>query len=220
MFNSWNLVFEGGVGAGKSSTCALLEKNYGYYHVKEYMSFVGNSEGAGLSMLPPKERFRFFLNIEKARIDNVWASSGHRPLAIDRCFLSILAFEFGQRSMGKDSVSADDIHALGRDEEFRILVPDKLVFLDLPEEDRAKRVGQRDKVVRGDLVSPEFNDAIRVFFKRIQGNFNVEWIRSDNFSPIEIANQFSSLDENKETRASGGMASKIPEIFLEAYIGS
>jgi thymidylate kinase len=213
----FKLALEGGVGAGKSSTCAMLENKHGFFHVKEYMSFAGNHTGATLSALLPKERFRYFLRVERTRVESASKHSSGRPYAIDRCFLSILAFEFAQRSLGKASISVDDIRSLFHEENLLVMVPDKLIFVDIKEETRVQRVTQRKKVVRGDLVSPPFSDAVRAFFKGVQNCFEVEWINGDVITMEELVRACLSVHKALSHERSGTITGKIPEAFLEIY---
>lgn len=213
------LAIEGGVGAGKSSTSAELQSRHGFYHLKEYMSFAANNAGTFLAGLEPDARFRYFLGIENTRVNDALKDAGDRPLVVDRCYLSILAFEFAQRRLGKAAISADGIRKLLADTCYNILIPDVIVFVDISEHTRMHRVNQRAKVVRGDLVSPEFNNSVRSFFGRISSCLEVKWLNGDVLSSEELV--LECLDTHKlacsSSKRFGAIQCKIPEAILDAY---
>lgn len=210
------ITLEGGVAAGKSTVCSLLQKNHGFIHIPEYMDLALDPPASMLSKREPIDRFRFFLGIERLRSDRAMLHVTTKKIALDRSFFTLLAFEYAQKKMGKSSISINSLTKLEK-EGLQIIIPRMIMFLDVSDQERLRRVSQRGEPILNDLVSPTFNCHLKNFFKELSGAMETIWIDSDLRTPELIAQSLSALDKDTVLSNSGYMTSRFPNYCKDLF---
>lgn len=212
---NYSVALEGGVGAGKTSVAATLEAKYKFKHIKEYMSMADGRSGSSLAALKPINRVKFFFEIERRRCHYASQLLGKYPLALDRSFFTILAFEYAQLKMGKPAIRVDELRSLSGD--FRFLIPSVIYFLDVSSPTRIIRLASRENPTRGDLVTTGFNLKIREFFDRLSRNFEVAWIDTELLDSLSVAQHIADYVSSNQEDINSQMTEKIPDNYLDLF---
>ena len=176
------VALEGGVCSGKSSVCRLLERDGIAAQCRDYMDMITDRNAEEISELPPLERAAIFLDLDSHRLSLVAQSS--LPLVLDRCALTVFAFEFACVRANYNSAEPRLTELVST---YKLVQPDAITFLDVSDALRNKREESRQNRVLPRLVDPQFNAAIREFFQKTATLVPTQFLNSGQNSPEEIA---------------------------------
>jgi predicted ATPase len=186
------LALEGPVCAGKSTILAALQKE-GYTGVEEYMDLPGGRQLSGSGPTSGNAalvRGRALLALEVERMTRL--ASSRSPVVLDRCALSLLAYELGLAATGRPHIAASITAALDAQPTIR---PSRIVYLDCPA-DVLRARAQSSGVGTPDLyLDDRFNAGARALFAALDAarHGSVVFVRADRSRAQVLASVRSEL---------------------------
>lgn len=160
---------EGPVSAGKTSIVKkLCENSDSFLGIKEYTDFLENKKIPKPSFPPSsteeaKNNFLFFLQIEYFRKNTIKKNPSKNLILLDRSIFSLVAFE-----KGASYLTGIDIYnwALEKivNERGKLAWPDRLIFLDIDETERTRRIKNNRLKTPNFIVGEVFNYGFKEAF--------------------------------------------------------
>ncbi len=166
---------EGGVCSGKSTLCQNMQTTHGFLTIKEYMSHFLGKIDYPLSRL---DTIELFLKIEEKRLNT---SDSGNIIITDRSLLSILAFEYALKRMGRIA----HVKLPSRIDNFDL--PVKTFFLDVNHSLRSQRWVQRGESVNSIFNNVDFNTYNREFFVHASKFIDIEIVKADSIGTGDLS---------------------------------
>jgi thymidylate kinase len=177
------IALEGGVCSGKSSASRIAHESGAAVLFPDYMDTIPENRYEAISKLGPIERTAIFLELDQRRLASIEAAKPSQIL-LDRCVLTIFAFEYACVATGRNARHAGLVELAER---YSLAYPDKVIFLDVSDAVRATRESARRSHVLPIFLEPNFNSSIREFFTKAAEFVPVRFVNSEANSADQIA---------------------------------
>ncbi len=174
------VALEGGVCAGKSTVANLLETQGVGRHVQEYAAQIPYSAQRTIFELEPVARAAGFLLSDSGRLNEI-------PQAelkiLDRSCLTVFAFEYACIRLGMNEL---ELPLLDLVETYAVIVPNCVIFLDITDNVREKRLAVRGKRFIPILADRTFNKYFKEFFEAMHNYLDVVFVGTNAQSALEV----------------------------------
>jgi|GEM_PF-1778132 len=158
------LALEGGVCSGKSTLSYLLSRQKHIGRVPEYFELITEQQQDELLALDQQSQLQFLLQLERERCSTHFM--GIRPRVADRSILTMIATQYALYHTGNDH-ALNELFIIQQDAH---LIPNIIVFLDIPHEERIARWCVRDPHAKRHFFTDEsFNHWFKIFFEVLSG---------------------------------------------------
>lgn len=154
------VAFEGNVCAGKSTISNALTKMLSCDRYCDYMDSLPFDHPAKSSLLPAEQRLKVFLALESNRLDS-WLKRSRPCVLLDRSVLSIIAFEYAMRHLGKTTAMLDRANDLTPES----IVPEVAIWLKSDIATAKRRWRMREGVSSPIYINERFGSAIDTFYR-------------------------------------------------------
>lgn len=175
------VALEGGVCAGKSTVATLLETLGVGRHVQEYATRIPYSAQRSIFELDPVARAASFLSIDSGRIHEMPQTE---LKILDRSCLTVFAFEYACVQLGINEL---ELPLLDLVESYAVMVPNCVIFLDITDDVREKRLAVRGKRFIPILANRNFNKHFKGFFEAMNEYLGVFFVQTSVRPALEVA---------------------------------
>lgn len=177
------IAIEGGVCAGKTTTINSISQTTNYHILYEYAQMLDPDHEAKNKILPAEKRLDLFLYLENQRIQ--LARDMYFPIIGDRCFFSLIAYEFALSRLGSTTNMPKLMYSARR----QIMLPNVIVFFDISEDLRRSRWLTRGKDLSSVFVNTNFNNSIRDCFYSLSETTKILFIDADTLTIDDMVRQ-------------------------------